>query len=138
MYEHLVRAGFDEDRGIAVRIVDHEMHVEFQRRRLSYRLHDRRSDGEIGHEMAVHDIDVNDGCAALLHSGDLFAQTRKIGGQDRWKDFNHSAGLKGNFNTAAKNPSPASRPGMRRVICQLPGTFSITASFSSRSSEQVE
>src|ERR1017187_9211160 len=42
--------------------------------------------------------------------------------------------------TAAKNPSPGSRPGIRRIVSTTssPGTESTTSSFSSRSSEQVE
>ena len=46
-------------------------------------LSDQRSDGDVGHEVAVHDVDVDDARAGVEHRLDVVAQTAEVGGQDR-------------------------------------------------------
>ena len=62
---------------------DHQMHVERFFRVRAERLHHGRSDGDVGHEMAVHHIDMDEIGACLLDGLDFRAQSREIGGQNR-------------------------------------------------------
>ena len=50
------------------------------------RLHHRRADGEVGHEMAVHDVDVDPVGAGLVDRADFLAELGEVGGQDRRGD----------------------------------------------------
>ena len=68
------------------RVVDHEMAVEEQLGALAERAHDDRPDGEVGHEMAVHHVDVQE-VGRLGHPLDLGREVRKVGGQDRRRKF---------------------------------------------------
>ena len=53
-----------------------------------------RTDGDVGDEVAVHDVDV-DGCAAAaLGRGNLVGQVGKVGGEDGWQQLDH--GMKRN------------------------------------------
>ena len=47
------------------------------------------ADGQVWYKVAVHDIEVEHGGAALLDLGDLLAQTGEIRSQNGWKDFDH-------------------------------------------------
>ena len=47
---------------------------------------DQRTEGDWRHEVAVHDVDVDDPGAGRHHLLNLGAQTREIGRQDRWSD----------------------------------------------------
>ena len=62
--------------------VDHEMHVQGKARHLANGRDHWRSDGQVWHEVAVHDVQVQHGGAALLDLGDLFAQAGEIRGQN--------------------------------------------------------
>ena len=50
------------------------------------RLHDVRADGDVGHEMAVHHVDMDPVGAGVIDRAHLFAQPGKIGGQNGWGD----------------------------------------------------
>ncbi len=45
-------------------------------------LHHRRPEGDVGDEVAVHDVDVDDGAAAALGCRDFVGQMGEVGGQD--------------------------------------------------------
>ena len=62
------------------------MHVEGHFRMRPERLHDRRPDGDVGHEMAVHHVDMDQIGARGLDRLDLCAQPREIRGKDRGRD----------------------------------------------------
>src|ERR1700675_2638726 len=91
--------------------------------------------------MAVHHIDVEHAATGGFERCDLFAQAGKIRREDGWEDLDHRfyklhrAQRSGprllsipservprcalnytNVITAAKNPSPGSRPGRRRWV----------------------
>jgi hypothetical protein len=53
----------------------------------------RWPDGEIGHEVVVHHIDVDVIGPGRIHGPDLFAQPGEVGGQDRWRDLISGHGL---------------------------------------------
>ena len=60
------------------------------------RFYHRRADRDIGDEMAIHDIDMDPVAASEVDSLHLFAQPRKIGGENGRGDTNivgHGASL---------------------------------------------
>src|SRR5438270_6231223 len=66
---------------------DHQVRLDRQGRGSPYRLHGQRSESEVRHEMAVHDIDldaVRAGGFRFLH---LLTQSTHVGGQDRRDDL---------------------------------------------------
>ncbi len=60
------------------RLFNHQMHVQVRPGYFSDGLDDRRSDGEVGHEVAIHDVQVEHGGAPALHARDLLSQARKV------------------------------------------------------------
>ena len=52
---------------------------------------DRRPDGDVRHEVAVHDVDVNQVGAAALHGGDRLAERGEVGREDRRRDAARSS-----------------------------------------------
>src|SRR3546814_13958464 len=61
---------------------DHQMHVEHPVGVRAQRLHDGGADRQVGHEMPVHDVDVNPVGAGVGDGADLFAQPREVGGPE--------------------------------------------------------
>ena len=86
MHRDAVGAGLGEGFQIGIHRRDHQMHVERLFGVGPKRLHHRRSDGDVGHEMAVHHIDMDEIGARRLDRLDLRAQPGKIGRQDRRRD----------------------------------------------------
>ena len=69
---------------IAVRLGNHQMHIQRQTRPTAYGLHDRQPKTQIGHKVAVHDIQMQQlrpGCFTAL---DFVGQMAKIASQQRW------------------------------------------------------
>ena len=75
-----LRKLFDEE----VRIVDHQVAVERKVGDLAQGLNHRRAHGEIGHKVAIHDVDVDNRAATALGSLDLNGQLREVGREDGW------------------------------------------------------
>ena len=84
-----VRAGFGMDRqDVASRLSkcgevgvdrrDHQMDIKRQIAVRSERANDVWADGDIGHEMPVHHINMNPICARLIDRLNLFTQARKV------------------------------------------------------------
>ena len=46
------------------------------------RLDHQRPDGDVGHEVTVHDVDVDDARAGVEHGLDVVAEAREVGRQD--------------------------------------------------------
>ena len=72
-----------------VGVLDHQVAVERQVGGLAQALDHRRPDGDVGHEMAVHHVHVDDRAAAPLGRGNLIGQMGKIRRQDGWQQLNH-------------------------------------------------
>ena len=70
---------------IPPRVGHHEMAVEEQRGVAPQRGHHRGSDGEVGHEVPVHDVDVEP-VRRRRHLPHLFGQRPEVGGEDRGGD----------------------------------------------------
>ena len=82
-----VGAGFREgfQKGIDRR--NHQMHVERFFGMGTKRLHHRRTDGDVGHEMTIHHIDMDEIGAGRLDGFDLGTQPGEIRRQDRRRDL---------------------------------------------------
>src|SRR5215510_4931270 len=87
-----IGAGLDKFIKEEVWVRDHEMSFELQRRQVSERLHDRRSHRNVGHEMAVHDVDVNAVGSGLSRFVDLRRKMAEVRGENRWCEF-HAASV---------------------------------------------
>jgi hypothetical protein len=49
--------------------------------------HNRRADRDIRHEVAIHDVDVNQIGTAALDGRNVATESRKVGGQNRGGDL---------------------------------------------------
>ena len=72
--------------GFEIRIArrDHQMHVENLLGVRAERLHHVGADGDVGHEMPVHHVDMDPVAARLVDGAHFLAQPREIGGENRW------------------------------------------------------
>ena len=78
------RAGLGERLEVAIGLFDHQVDVERDPGDALERADDRRADGDVRHEVAVHDVDVNEVGAAALRRGDGAAERGEVGRQDGW------------------------------------------------------
>ena len=69
-----VGAGVAEGLDVRIDRRNHQMHVERQLRVRADRLHHARADRDVGHEVAVHDIDMDHVGAGLLDRAHFLAQ----------------------------------------------------------------
>src|SRR4051812_14318323 len=72
------RASVGEVVEVLLRLDDHQMDVDRQRREPSYRLDHLRAEGEVRNEAAIHHVDVNDVRAAGLAARDLVAESGEV------------------------------------------------------------
>src|SRR2546423_1078029 len=75
--------GLDEE----VRSLDHQVRLDGELGDPSHRLDRSRSEGEVGDEMPIHDIDLDPVGAALDRLPDLLTEAREVRGQDRGDDL---------------------------------------------------
>ena len=74
----IIRAGVDKHRDQYVRRRDHEMHIKRLVRMRAQSLYDIRSDGEIGHIMPVHHINMNHIRPGRVNIANSLTQSREI------------------------------------------------------------
>ena len=86
---HHVGAGFGEVDDEVVGVFDHHVAIERKPGDGAEGLDHGRAEGDVGDEVAVHDVDVDDGAAAALGCGDFVGQVGEVGGQDGECQFNH-------------------------------------------------
>ena len=77
-----VGAGFGEGGDELVGILDHEVAVEREGGDGADGLDDGRAEGDVGDEVAVHDVDVDDGAAAGGGAADFVGEVCEVRGQD--------------------------------------------------------
>ena len=77
-----VGSGTGERLDVLLGLDDHEVDVEGKLRHLAHRFDHDGPDGDVGHEPAVHHVDVDDVRARLLDRPNLFRKPTKIGRQD--------------------------------------------------------
>ena len=81
-----VGAGVGEPAEQHARVVDHQVTVEEEVGVLAQRLHDRRTDREVRHVVAVHAVDVQE-VGLGRDAGDVGREVREVGGEDRGRDL---------------------------------------------------
>ena len=88
----MTQVGAGPDIGLhpALGLLDHEVHVEGEAGPLPDGLDDGRADGEVGDEVAVHHVHVEQVRAARLHARDGLAERGEVGGQDARRDAGHA------------------------------------------------
>lgn len=109
MHGDAVRAGLRERIEIRIDGGDHQMDVERLGGDAAHRLHDRGAERDVGHEMPVHDVDMDPVGAGRIDGADLLTQFGEVGGQDRGGDADglHECVLAGDSRGAkAFNPPP--------------------------------
>src|SRR5262249_48733038 len=87
-----IGTGLDKFIKEEVRGRDHEMSFELQRSQVSERLHDRSSHRNVGHEMAVHDVDVNPVRPCLNRFVDVCRKMAEVRSENRRCEF-HAASI---------------------------------------------
>ena len=86
VYGDDVRARFGEGFEIGIDRRDHQMHIERLRCVRAKRFHNCGADGDIGHIMPIHHVDVDPVRPGRIHGTHFFAEPGKIGRQDRGGD----------------------------------------------------
>ena len=82
----VVAAGLGEGLEIGVAGRDHQMHVEDLLGVRAHRLDDVGAEGDVGHEMPVHHVEMDPVGAGRVHRAHLFAEPGEVRGQDRGRD----------------------------------------------------
>src|SRR5436190_23602021 len=90
MNEKGIGAGLDKFIQEEVWIRDHEMSFELQRSQVSQRLYDRGAQRNVGHEMTVHDVDVNAVGSRFNRFLDLSSEMTEVRSENRGCEF-HAA-----------------------------------------------
>jgi hypothetical protein len=78
-----VRAGLGEGFEIRIARRDHQVHIEHFPGVGAQRLHHIGADRDVGHEVPVHDIDMNPIRTGRIDGAHLVAELCEVGGQDR-------------------------------------------------------
>ena len=81
-----VGAGLGEGLEIGIAGRDHQVYVERLLGDGADRLHHRGADGDVGHEVPVHHVDMDPVGAGGLDCADFIAQLGEIGRQNRRRD----------------------------------------------------
>src|SRR5712691_86778 len=114
----MVSAGLGEGREIALRLDDHQMNIERLGGRAADGLQHGRADGDVGHEAAVHHIDMDPIGLGSVDGAHLLAQSGEIGSQYRWCHENrlHGCHLDQRSPAAAASTNQMSSPtGLTRA-----------------------
>src|SRR5689334_25157600 len=81
MHQDMVGPGISERRDERIDRLDHQVHVERQSAMWTEALQDRRTEADVRHEMAVHDVEMQPIGSGGLDRRNLLAQTREIRSQ---------------------------------------------------------
>ena len=87
-----VGAGSGEGGDEGVRVLDHQVAVERKLGDGAERFDHRGAKGDVGDEVAVHHVDVEDGGAATSGCGNVVGEVGKVRGEDGGCEFDHGAG----------------------------------------------
>jgi len=77
--KEMIGSGFGKIFKIALRLDDHHVYLQRLRGRAAHRVHDRRAEGDIRHEPAIHDVDMHPIGAGLINGANLFSKPPQIG-----------------------------------------------------------
>jgi hypothetical protein len=84
-----VRTSIGEGGDEFVGILDHQVAIERELGVLAEGGDDGRADSDVGDEMAIHDVDMDDAAAAALGRGDFVGEAGEIRGKNRWNELDH-------------------------------------------------
>src|SRR5262245_36119102 len=82
-----IRTCFGELFQVKIRVGNHQVGLQVQARHGPQRLYDHRSHRNVGHEVPIHDIDVDPIGPGFFRFRYLLTQTGKVSGKDRWGKF---------------------------------------------------
>jgi hypothetical protein len=85
MHRDHIGAGQCKSIDVPFWVLDHQVHVDERPGAVNQRLQgsdDQRTDGDVGHEMAVHDVHVQDARAGVEHRLHVVAEVREVGRED--------------------------------------------------------
>ena len=88
----LIGTGFHEQRGVLVGIRNHQVKVEDAFGDFADGFDNRRTESEVGDEVAIHDIDVQHGGAAAFDFGYFVAKMGEVGREDGRQNMGHLQG----------------------------------------------
>src|SRR5207344_689023 len=71
---------------VQIGILDHQVHVEWHAGDALERFHHRHADRDVGDEMTVHHVHVNQLRAATLRHRHRFTEIGEVGRQNGWRD----------------------------------------------------
>ena len=86
---HEVGSGFGEVGEEGVGVLDHHVAVEGEFGDGAQGLHHGRAEGDVGNEVAVHDVNMENGGSAALGCRDFVGKVREVGGEDGCGQFDH-------------------------------------------------
>ena len=78
----MIGARFGEVGEIALRLDDHQVHIERLVRAASYRFDDYRPDRDVRHEATIHHVNMDPIRARRIDGVNLLGETSEIRGQD--------------------------------------------------------
>ena len=87
---HHAGARGDELLDVAIRVLDHQVHVERPCGDASDRAHHRRTDRDVRDEVPVHHVDVNQVRAATFGRRDIASERCEVGGQNRRRNLDRA------------------------------------------------
>src|SRR5687767_4717003 len=90
MHRNHLRTGFYKLRSVRPGLSDHQVCVDWQASETGKRFHNRQTDRDVGDEMTVHHVDVQNVGSAAFDGANFLAQTREVGRQNRRGDFDIS------------------------------------------------
>jgi hypothetical protein len=85
-HQQVVGAGAREVLQVALRLHHHQMDVERLRGRLAHRRHDEGPEADVGHEAAVHDVDMDPVRSRRVNGTNLLGEAADVSGEDRGRD----------------------------------------------------
>ncbi len=104
--------GFEEDVGAGA----HQMDVKGQAAQRAKGLDDGGAEGNVGHKMAVHDVEVKPVGAGAVDAGGFGAEAGEIRGQERRGDDHLRGGSLS--HSGARSSAPAEKSRARRARMQ--------------------
>src|SRR5262249_55881692 len=93
---------------IPVRVGNHQVAVKRELGDSPRGPHYHRADRDIGHEMPIHNINMDQAGSAALGRPDLLTQASEIRGQYRWSDFDHFTSER-DFDATTRPADPSTR-----------------------------
>src|SRR5690606_39711155 len=82
MHRDDVRPSFCKGSNVGICRGNHQMDIKGQAAVWTQRLHHLGTYGDVGHEVPVHDVDMNVVGACLCHRCHFFAQTSEVGREE--------------------------------------------------------